>query len=88
MKPELRYPCTHPKNWTGHEMNQKSQEPLLHQISINTLYPTADTLDEAIRGVLDQMEESQRNAMYVALMTYHNTLLTAVADQLKALLPE
>ena len=44
------------------------------------LYPTMDSLNEAVQYIESQVPVDSSNQMYSLLMIYHNTLLKAVAS--------
>ena len=62
------------------KINVKLPASLL-EVEENTLFPTADSLEEAVEIAVKALPESHRNTVLKCMWIYHNTL---VADIKKA----
>lgn len=53
------------------------------QAKPNALYPTADSLDDAMQRVKSQLKLHSPNEIHAAVMIYHNTLLSSVIKEME-----
>lgn len=60
-------------------LNPQAHQPELPLKAIKMpLYPTYDSLAEAILAIESQAPLSTPNQVFIALMSYHNTLITQI----------
>lgn len=53
------------------------------QAKPNALYPTADSLDDAMQRLKSTLRLHTPNEIHAAVMVYHNTLLATVVSELE-----
>lgn len=51
--------------------------------SPQNIYSEKDSLVEAATNLLDAVPESDRNSIYALLMSYHNTLIKVLKNELR-----
>lgn len=58
-------------------MNPRIHKPRLRAVRMS-LFPTLNSLDEAVQYAQAKFPESSRNDLYSVLMTFQNTLLNSI----------
>lgn len=58
-------------------MNHQYTKPRLRAVRMS-LFPTLNSLDEAVQYAQVKFPESSRNDLYSVLMTFQNTLLNSI----------
>ena len=51
---------------------------------VNALYPSADSLEDAMQRIKSKLNLHTPNEIHAAVMMYHNTLLRAVTGEMEA----
>ncbi len=60
-------------------MNPQYTKPRLRAVRMS-LFPTLNSLDEAVQYAQSKFPDSSRNDLYSVLMTYQNTLLSQMSQ--------